>query len=133
MKQELTRQHYDRYLHFVGLAQRMQAALAGDNDWMCVAMFYAALHLMTAYLVLKANVVFDPGGAAHPDRKKAMDSCPELKDSRTKYRELKDLSEAVRYDPGFVFAAKHLSDAKSHLQKCVAIVEPKLHRLLGSS
>jgi hypothetical protein len=133
MKQELARQHYDRYLHNVGVAQRMEAALSGDKDWVCVAMFYAALHLMTAYLVMKKNVAFDPGAGAHPDRRKAMDACPELKESRTKYRELKDLSEAVRYDPGFVFAASHLTDAKAHLQKCVAIVEPKLRRLLGTS
>jgi hypothetical protein len=130
---DLAQLHYDRYLHNVALAQRLETALPEDIDWVCVVLFYAAVHLLTAYLVLKQNVSFDPAAGSHPQRKKALDACPELKSAPRKFRELKDLSESVRYDPGFVFDAEHLTDAKAHLAKCVAIVEPKLKRLLGKS
>src|SRR5436305_684075 len=118
------KEHYDRYVQNVALAQRIEGL--GDEDWSCVARFYAALHLMTAYLVLKSNVSFDPASAEHSQRKKAMDHCPELKDSRTEYRKLKDLSESVRYDPGFVFGSQHLAASKAHLVRVVAIVEAKV-------
>jgi hypothetical protein len=126
-------QHYDRYSHNVALARRIEASVPGDLDWACVVMFYAAVHLMTAYLVMKSNVVLDPSAAVHPERKKAMDRCPELKDSRDKYRQLKDLSESVRYDPGFVFGPQHLTQAKAHLARISGIVEPKVRKRLGIS
>lgn len=128
---QAARAHYERYLHFSKPAKRIEAALPDDCDWACVAMFYAAVHLMTAYLVTKHNVALDPFGAVHPERKRAMDRCPELKDSRDKYRQLKDLSEAVRYDPGFVFGPQHAADARSYLVRIVSIVEPKVKKQLG--
>jgi hypothetical protein len=68
-------------------------------------MFYAAVHLVNAHLVQKTNVSFDPKAApaAHQTRSEAMRRCPELGKATVKYRELKDLSEAVRYDAGYVF------------------------------
>src|SRR5207237_10455353 len=114
------------------LGQRMKASFPRDQDWTCGVMFYATMHLMTAYLITKSNVTLDPSSAVPPERKKAMDRCPELKDSRDKYRQLKDLSEAVRYDPGFVFGPQHLVQANAHLARVVAIVEPKLAKRLGT-
>jgi hypothetical protein len=128
---EAARAHYERYLHFFALTKRIETTLPNDRDWACVAMFYAAVHLMSAYLVTKHNVTLDPFGAVHPERKRAMDRCPELKDSRDKYRQLKDLSEAVRYDPGFVFGPQHAANAKSYLTRIISIVEPKVKKQLG--
>jgi hypothetical protein len=128
---EQAKSHYDRFRHNFSLVGRVETSLPDDRGWSCVVMFYAALHLMSAYLILKHNVRFDPTAAAHPERKRAMDACPELRDSRKKYRELKDLSESVRYDPGFVYNDQHHADAKNHLERIFAIVEPKLKRMLG--
>jgi len=122
--------HYERFRHDVLLAQRIEASFPDDRAWACVAMFYAALHLITAYLIMKKSVRLDPTSAVHPSRKKAMDQCPELGESRTKYRELKDLSEAVRYDPGFTYDAQHHLNATKHFAKVIAIVEPKVTKLL---
>ena len=122
--------HYVRYKHNVELAQRILQSLPEDSDWSCVVMFYAALHLMTAYLVAKHNVSFDPMESGHPERKRAMEKCPELRDSPLRYRHLKDISEQVRYDPGFVFGKHHLEQARGHLNKITGIVEPKLQTLL---
>jgi hypothetical protein len=127
---EAAQQHYDRYTHNTALAGRIESSLPGDEDWAVVVMFYAAVHLMTAYLIMKSNVSLDPSSAVHPERKKAMDLCPELKDSRDRYRQLKDLSESVRYDPGFRFGPQHLVQAKAHLARIVAIVEPKVKKRL---
>jgi hypothetical protein len=128
---EAAQLHFGRYTHDVELARRIETRLPGDQDWACVAMFYAAMHLMTAYFITKSNVTLDPSSAVHPERKKAMDRCPELKDSRDKYRQLKDLSESVRYDAGFAFGSHHLVQAKAHLARIAAIVEPKLKKRLG--
>jgi hypothetical protein len=128
---EIAQEHYQRYLHNAALAKRIETSLPDDRDWACVVLFYAAVHLMTAYLVMKHNVALDPSSAVHPERKKAMDRCPELKDSRDRYRQPKDLSESVRHDPGFVFGAQQLVNAKSYFGRIVGIVEPKVKRLLG--
>jgi len=124
--------HYDKFVHNRALAKRMAALMPGDGDWSCVVLFYAAVHLVTAYLVMKSNVALDPSSAVHPQRKKAMDNCPELKDSRDKYRQLKDLSESIRYDPGFDFLPQHFSHAQSWFGRIVSIVEPKVKRQLGN-
>src|SRR5437879_3756044 len=122
--------YYAKYKHNVELAERILQSLPEDSDWSCVVMFYAALHLMTAYLAAKHKVSFDPTESGHPERKRAMEKCPELRDSPLRYRNLKDVSEQVRYDPDFVFAAHHLEQARGHLNKITGIVEPKLQVLL---
>lgn len=130
---ELARSHYDRFLHNSSLAGRIESSLPDDQNWTCVVRFYAALHLLSAFLVLKSNVSFDPTGASHDLRKKAMEKCPELRDAPKRYRQLKDLSEAVRYDPGFVYKPQHHTDAKRCLQRVVSIVEPKVRKALSLS
>src|SRR5713101_7725754 len=127
---ERAQARYERYKHNVELAQRIHQSLPEDADWSCVIMFYAALHLMTSYLAAKHNVSFDPTEGGHLERKKAMEKCPELRDSPLRYRNLKDISEQVRYDPGFVFGKHHLEQARGHLNKITGMVEPKLQTLL---
>lgn len=62
-----------------------------------------------------------------------MEACPELRDAPQRYRMLKDLSESVRYDPGFIYNKQHHAAAKGHLMRITAIVEPKVKRLVESS
>src|SRR5438046_992159 len=100
---ELSLAHYERYKHNLALAGRIESSLAGDENWRCVVLFYAALHLMSAYLAEKQNVRFDPSSAVHHTRAKALAKCSELRESPEKYRQLKDISESVRYDAGYTF------------------------------
>jgi hypothetical protein len=129
---ELAQFHYDRYHHNIALAGRLEAALPGDNNWACVIRFYAAVHLVSAYLAVKSNVRFNPNDASHADRKRMMDACPELNRIRAAYRHLKDVSESVRYDPGFVYGKSDETDTKRDLQKIADLVEPKLIRLAAT-
>jgi hypothetical protein len=121
--------YYDRFIHNAALAQRIEAALPSDTNWVSVVMFYAAVHLMNAHLATKSNIFFDP--QSHRDRDQAMRACPELRDSPSEQRKLKDLSEQVRYDPGFVFQPTHLVRAKRSLGRITSIVEPKVKGFLG--
>lgn len=131
---QLAQSHHDRYKHNVALAERVEAALPEDRDWSCVVRFYAAVHLVTAYLVVKSNVIFDPDATSHADRKKLMEACPEIHNKmKHEYRRLKDLSESVRYDAGFAYGDAHHSDAKACLQKIVSVVEPKFKKIATTS
>ena len=50
---EKSRAHLRRFRHNVSLADRLATSLPGDRDWVCVVRFYAALHLLDAYLSTK--------------------------------------------------------------------------------
>jgi hypothetical protein len=126
MMSDEAKECYQKYHDNVAFAVKLETNFSDNSAWSCVVRFYAALHLMNAYLIDKANVRLDPSGAAHLERKKAMERCPELRDAPSRYRELKDMSEWVRYDAGFVYQASHHRKAKSFLDKIAAIVEPKL-------
>jgi len=117
---------FQKYQYHVGLAERIEERLPDDKAWSCVVRFYAALHLVTAYLIDKTDIRFEPSASAHLDRRRAMEKCPELRDAPRKYRELKDLSESVRYDAGFEYASEHHDNSKSCLRRIIAIVEPKI-------
>ncbi len=119
---------YGRYQTNVALAKRLEERLPEHRDWSSVARFYAAVHLMNAYLIDKSQVRFDPSSAEHTERRRAMDRCPELRDAPKRYRQLKDISESVRYDAGFRYTDENDKDVKSYLDRIVAIVEPKLRQ-----
>lgn len=107
-------------------ARRLEKQFPDDMAWSCVVRFYAALQLINAYLIDKKNVLLHTADTAHVERKKAMERCPELRDAPKKYRELKDLSERIRYDAGFRYTPDHHKRGIACLAKIVAIVEPKL-------
>ena len=95
-------------------------------EWSSVLRFYAALHLINAFLIDKGNVQFRPESGAHEGRKQAMKRCPELRDVPDCFRELKDISEKVRYDAGFKYTPSHHTFSKQLFLRIIAIVEPKL-------
>lgn len=117
---------FDRYRENLALAGRMDAELPESNGWVAVVRFYAVVHLMNAYLVDKTNLQFDPASTEHLERKKAMERCPELREAPRRYRQLKDISEAVRYDAGFKYTPANDKDVLAHVRKIVSIVEPKI-------
>jgi len=126
---EIAKPYYERFLHLAALAQRIRDSLAQDEDWASVVLFYSTVHLMNSYLV--AKISYQPSLAVHHDRFVAMRKCPELRESPEEHRKLKDLSESVRYDPGFIFGTHHLASADKQFDKIRRIVEPKVKKLLG--
>jgi hypothetical protein len=119
---------FRKYLANAAFAQKLEDQFPEEAAWSCVVRFYAALHLINAYLIDKKNVRLDPEATAHMERKAAMDKCPELRDAPKKYRELKDLSERARYDATWEYTPARHDMAKAFLAKIVAIVEPKLKK-----
>jgi hypothetical protein len=126
---EEARECFEKYLANAAFARKLERQFPDDAAWSCVVRFYAALHLINAYLIDKQNVRLDPAAAAHTERKKAMDRCPEVRDAPRKYRELKDLSERVRYDAGYQYSPERHQMAKAFLEKIISIVEPKLKKV----
>jgi hypothetical protein len=120
---------FERYLENLALAAELEEKLDGrQSGWICVVRFYAALHLVNAYLIDKRNVRLDPSSSDHSQRRAALARCPELRDAPDKYRRLKDLSESVRYDASFEFTAANQELSAAWLEKIATIVEPKLKR-----
>ena len=128
MMSEEARKHFERYLEDFTLAAEIENLLPHARGWACVVRFYAALHLVNAYLIDRSNLRFDPESTEHKERKQAMARCPELRDAPEKYRQLKDLSEEVRYKVNLAFSDKDDELAKTLFAKIVAIVEPKLKK-----
>src|ERR1700677_3168897 len=126
MMSEQAKACYEKYKLNLALAAKVERQVPDDLGWSCVVRFYAALHLINAYLIDRSCLHFDPGATEHKERKKAMDRCPELRDAPQKYRQLKDLSESVRYDAGFEYTVEHHKSSKSIFDKIVAIVDSKI-------
>jgi hypothetical protein len=122
--------HFDRYQQIGALAHRMEAALPGDRDWCCVVMFYAALHLLDAYLCTK-TFAFEID--SHVNRNLAIRQSPELRRFGSSYRELQDVSEQVRYDPGFLYKTVHHVNARANLAKVAAVLESRVKKRLETS
>jgi hypothetical protein len=128
MMSEKSASYYARYLRNVALAEKMDNEFPDHEGWTSVIRFYAAVHLMNAYLVDKKGVRFDPESADHAERTRAMARCPELRDAPRVYRWLKDLSEVVRYRMNYDYSEADRKESIAWLEKIVAIVEPKLKR-----
>jgi len=124
MSLPLAQAHYDKYTYLAALTRKLEAAIPDNPSWISVSIFYSILHLMTAHLLMKRNVRFNPGSDRHYDRMQAIRKCPELKYAEHPYRELQDISESVRYDPGFVYTAKHRATVTKHCDTIKSIVEP---------
>jgi hypothetical protein len=119
---------YEKYHGNAVFARKLEDEFPDETAWSCVVRFYAALHLINAYLIDKKNVRLDPKTAAHVERKRAMERCPELRDAPHRFRELKDMSERVRYDAGFDYTPEFHRISKAFLDKIISIVEPKLRK-----
>ena len=128
MMSENAANYHALFLTNIALAAEMERQFPAHRGWNCVVRFYAALHLMNAYLIDKQNLRFDPESTEHKERNYAMAQSPELRDAREKYRWLKNLSESVRYDVRYEYADEDRENAIAWLEKIVAIVEPKLKK-----
>jgi hypothetical protein len=99
-------------------------AMPGD-PWEIVFVFYAAMNLAQAYLETKDGERFE--AAAHWQRKKALKLCPELRPPFLRvYEDLRDLSEQVRYDPGYQSRPADHNAARDLLGKVESFIVSKL-------
>lgn len=128
VRRDESRDHYERRKFNRELAESYRARLGDDHpDWEIVIRFYAALHLVQAYLITK-----DPRfhASKHSDRWRAIHASPELRGIRKAYRMLQDVSEQVRYEPGFSTRDTHIETARANLTRVADVVLPKLRRQL---
>jgi|GEM_PF-2144451 len=126
------RVHHDRYQYMRGLYDAYPPALPAHRDWEIVVGFYAALHLVQAYFCTK-NMRFQ--AARHDQRMAAIRSSPELNKSRPfvqAYKMLQDVSEQVRYEPGFKVAGTDLQLAKANLETVERMLQAKVNRVLAA-
>lgn len=87
------------------------------------------MHVTQGYLLTKDRR-FD--AKRHDERWTAIRQSPELNAAfRHAYAQLKDVSEQVRYDPGFDARPEDLSNSVRNLGRVEAIVKPKLDRALS--
>jgi hypothetical protein len=123
--------HLERSRYHRGLADEFAPAHPRFPDWEIVIRFYAAVHLLQAYLLTK-NARFHV--ETHADRFRAIDASPELvknRNFRRAYSLLRDLSERVRYDAGFVTAPLHIDAARVHLELVERVLVPKIEAFIA--
>ena len=96
---------------------------AGDAWEIVLLLFYSSLHCVQAYLYTKA-VRFH--AEDHVAIAKAIGASPELRNIAPAYKRLRELSQSVRYDPGFVVTDVHRQDARKDAWNVDNLVRPKV-------
>lgn len=102
-----------------------------DSDWIIVLRFYAALHYLQAYLTTKDSRFH---AKRHDERDKAIKKSPELlrvRSFQNHYRMLRDVSEQVRYEPGFYAPSQLRNDSANWLATIRTALEGKIKRALA--
>lgn len=127
-QEDHTRRALDEIECFERLSTSLQPPAQG---WRLTMAFYAGLHLVDAFLHMKRGA--GTGGRipqefeAHWERWQAIKACPEIRDNvRRAYRDLQDMSEQQRYDPGFRFDGRMLARSAQHLDTLKSFFAPKL-------
>ena len=124
--------HHDRYQYLRRLYDAYPASLPAFRDWEIVVCFYSALHLVQAYFCTK-DLRFQ--AARHDQRWTAIKQSPELSKSRPfvqAYKMLQDVSEQVRYEPGFSVSSGHLQLATANLETVERMLRAKVNRALAA-
>ena len=123
-----TASHYSRSHLNQEFAKKIRKRIPEEIGWYMVVLFYTALHLVDAYLVTKA---WKPSMENHGERNRELKKCSELSmPFRGAYRSLQDMSEQVRYEPGFQAVDKHLKQAEDSLRTVRLFLESKIKRQL---
>jgi uncharacterized protein (UPF0332 family) len=123
------RQHYERWQHNERLSSDLKA-MPTIVDWWIVLRFYAALHLVQAYLVSKGA-----SPDTHSARKIVMRShgFTELARVCATYFDLHDLSADVRYSPTFRATPQQETEADERYARIVAFLQAKVERWLAAN
>lgn len=132
MDLEQVEAHESRAKTLADLAEKYAAAVPDHPDWEIVVRFYTTLHMVQAYLCAK-DQRFE--AQRHDQRMRALRESPELAkfgNFLSGYRYLQDVSEQVRYDPGFIVSDAHIEQARKSQLLVKNVVSPKLEKLKGS-
>ncbi|MGD0836909.1 MAG: hypothetical protein ABSB49_09740 [Polyangia bacterium] len=124
--------HLNRAKQHEASAQSL-AHLLPEEGWRIVVNFYAALHIVDAYLVSK-NPALKPKN--HEDRACKMNQFPELRESRgvrfkQAYSRLRNLGWQVRYEPGYLSNRGDLDSSDADLATVRGYLRPKVERSLA--
>lgn len=101
----------------------------GVREWAIVMRFYAALHIVNSYLVTK-DESFDVH--SHSERERLVKKYPELSwESKarpfyTAFKELKAVSEQVRYDSRFLAQSSDVLRSETNLDRVISYLATKL-------
>ncbi len=115
--------HLARWRQFSLSSQRLEASEPVDHALLAIARFYAALHLVQAYLLTKGER-FE--AANHGQRWAVLKTAPELRPLLEPYKRLRALSESARYDPGWSPPASLRADVRLALSQVERTLEGKL-------
>jgi len=121
-------QFYERWKLHCEIANECATKLPSAADWEIVFRFYACVHLVEGYLHTKSPKFWS---ADHAKRRRRFTEAPEIRSAEAAYTDLKDLSEQVRYDPGYRAPTEAFAHAKTWAAKVESVVKPKLERALG--
>lgn len=117
-----TAQHRQKARKNIGLAQDLTNLKGDYRDWRTIALFYAAVHLVQAYLRDKTTEY----PQTHAERDRLINANPHLRTIYPSYRELKQLAVTARYTclPTNDFDV-------SEAQKQLAVIQAHIDRLLA--
>ena len=119
--------YHARWRQLLALADRSASVLEGDADWEIVFRFYASMHLVEGLMRTKDSRFWSD---KHETRRGALKGSPEVRGALAPYLDLQDLSENVRYDPGFIVDETHFEKAKQWATKVESVVRAKLEAKL---
>ena len=111
--------HIDQAEHNEGLA--LSLLDTPHTDWAVTALFYAALHLLDAYLTPQGRLT------SHQERIGFVFRSPDFSSAASHYRELLDRSQDARYD----CARFNSAFARALVQSDFEPFKRQAHRLLG--
>jgi hypothetical protein len=115
--------HVGRYVSHRALAERFFTLEPPAHEGGIVFAFYAALHLVQAYLLTKGERFLSDN---HGARRAAMRGAPELRPLLSVYALLQARSEGVRYNPTFIATEATRDGARQHLGRVESVVKGKL-------
>jgi hypothetical protein len=120
--------HLSTALRHRDVAERLHGMAAGDpisQEWASVAAFYAAVHLVNAYIWEKLRI--EP--ANHAERAQLLYTVADLKSAAIAFRSLQDAAYGARYVPGYRLSAS----AAAELLNDLATVESAVFTALPES
>ncbi|MEO8902204.1 MAG: hypothetical protein ABI627_11810 [Polyangiaceae bacterium] len=110
-------------------AQRAATLRHAEDAWEIVLLFYSSLHMVEAYLRTKAPRFH---AEDHVGIGKAIAASPEIKHMAGTYKALRELSQQVRYDPGFSVTDQHKANARKHTVTVDSAIRGKVAKWLAA-
>ena len=120
--------HYELAKRLKRMSGQHVQIQAGDPDWDTVMLFYSALHLTSAYLLVVGSGV----PKDHAAMARAISVRFELDQRfRGAYKALSEFSWNVRYNPGFVMSQAHKRVAADRFRIVKVFVEATVRDAIG--